>query len=87
MTELPPQEPTPTEDAAGVPGYLDEASLYTLYQVGADEYGRPCDQPGVDSRDGVGLSRRIAENTGIGFDVAATVVAIANSARHNSNKE
>jgi len=87
MTELPPQEPTPTEDAAGVPGYLDEASLYTLYQVGADEYDRLCDQPGVDRRDGVGLSEKIAANTGVKLNVAAAVVAIANSARHNSNKE
>ena len=87
MTELPPQEPTPTEDAAGVPGYLDEASLYTLYQVGADEYDRLCDPPGVDRRDGVGLSEKIAANTGVKLNVAAAVVAIANSARHNSNKE
>lgn len=87
MTELPPQEPTPTEDAAGIPGYLDEASLNTLYQVGADEYKRLCDQPGVDSRDGVGLSQEIAEKTGVRLNVAAAVVAIANSARHNSNKE
>lgn len=87
MTELPPQEPTLTEDAAGVSGYLDEASLATLYQVGADEYKRLCDQLGADDRDGVGLSREIAKNTGIRFDVAAAVVAIANSARHNSNKE
>ncbi len=87
MTELPPQEPTPTEDAAGVSGCLDEASLGTLYQVGADEYKRLCDQPGVDNRDGVGLSQEIAANTGVRLNVAAAVVAFANSARHNSNKE
>ncbi len=87
MTELPPQEPTPTEDAAGVSGYSGEASLDTLYRVGADEYDRLRDQPGVDGRDGVGLSEKIAENTGVRLNVAAAVVAIANSARHNSNKE
>ena len=87
MTELPPQEPIPTEDAAGVSGYSGEASLATLYQVGADEYDRLCDQPGVDGRDGVGLSEKIAGNTGVRLNVAAAVVAIANSARHNSNKE
>lgn len=87
MTELPPQEPTPTKDAAGVSGYSGEASLATLYRVGADEYKRLCDQLGADNRDGVGLSQKIAENTGIRLNVAAAVVAIANSARHDSNKE
>ena len=87
MTELPPQEPTPTEDTADTSGYLGEASLDTLYQVGADEYDRLCDQLGADNRDGVGLSQEIAKNTGVKLNVAAAVVAIANSARHNSNKE
>ena len=87
MTELPPQEPTPTEGATGVSGYSGEASLDTLYQVGADEYDRLCDQPGVDRRDGVGLSQEIAKNTGVKLNVAAAIVAFANSARHNSNKE
>ena len=87
MTELPPQEPTPTEDATDASGYLDEASLDTLYRVGANEYKRLCDQPGVDDRDGVGLSQEIAANTGVRLNVAAAVVAFANSARHSSNKE
>ncbi len=86
MTELPPQEPTPTEDTAGILGYSDEASLDTLYRAGANEYKRLCDQPGVDDRDGVGLSQEIAKNTGVRLNVAAAVVAIANSARHNSYK-
>ena len=81
MTELPPQEPTPTEDAVGIPGYLDEASLDTLYRVGADEYDRLCDQPGVDRRDGVGLSEKIAANTGVRLllQIRPGITAIKNS--------
>jgi len=86
MTELPPQEPIPTEDAAGVSGYSGEASLATLYQVGADEYKRLCDQLGADDRDSVGLSQEIAENTGIRLNVAAAVVASANSVRRSENR-
>ena len=62
-------------------------SCGAIARAGADEYKRLCDQPGVDGRDGVGLSEKIDENTGVRLNVAVTVIAIANSARHNSNKE
>ena len=44
------------------------------------------DQPGVDLRDSVGMSQKIAENTGISLSVAAAVVASANSVRRSENR-
>ena len=96
MSELSPsssnhegEDPTmsaSTEDSVDISGRLDEASLDSLYRVAAEEYMRLYDQPGVDHRDSVGMSQKIAENTGVSLSVAAAVVASANSVRRSENR-
>jgi len=96
MSELPPSSSNhegedhtmsaSTENSVDISDCLDEASLDSLYRVATEEYMRLYDQPGVDLRDSVGMSQKIAENTGISLSVAAAVVASANSVRRSENR-